>query len=155
LPARGFDDKSEPDDLPTKPWKASDRPAVAAFLSANDKYLDLATQSSLKPAWWDPAASTDGTLGNVLLPSLNHERMVSRALCARALLRQGNNDFDGFCSDVMTVKRLSRLIGGWTLVERLVAAAIDHEADRTIGIVVAGGSLNASQCAQLAKSLDS
>jgi hypothetical protein len=123
------------------------------LISANDKYLDLATQASLTS--WNPTVSPDGTLGQALLPSLIHERIVTRAICARALLRAGNNDFDGFCSDVMTIKRLTRLIGGWTLIERLVATAMNQQADQTIAVVVAGGALTAPQCAQLAKSLDS
>jgi hypothetical protein len=93
LPRNGLD-KNVPDDLPDKPWKAADNAAVAAFLSANDKSLDLAVTASQKPAWWDTAMSTDGTIGQVLLPSLQCLRSGSRALCCRALLRAGSGDFD-------------------------------------------------------------
>jgi hypothetical protein len=153
LPAKGMDQKI-PDDLPERPWKAEDNPEVAAYLTANNQFLDLAVEASQKPMWWDTAVSPDGTLGQVLLPSLNWLRGVSNALCSRALLREGQGDFDGFISDVMAVKRLSRLGLGWTMVSRLVCCGMDGLANRTISAVVANSSLTSAQCAQLAKELD-
>src|SRR5439155_10363253 len=105
LPKTGLGDNI-PDELPERPWKAGDNPTVAAYLSANEKFLDLAVQASRKPAWWEAAISGDGTVMQVLLPSLNYLRHASRALCCRALLRAGQGDLDGFVSDVLAVKRL-------------------------------------------------
>jgi len=153
LPEKGFDDNG-PDDFPEKPWKAGDNAGVATYLAANGKFLDLAVASSQKPAWWDTASSVDGTVIQVMLPSLNWLRTVSGALCGRALLQAGAGNFDGFLSDVMAVKRLSRLTTGWTFVSRLVSSGLDRLANDTIAAVVANGSLTSAQCAQLAKALD-
>ncbi len=154
IPEKGFDRDGEPDDFPDRPWKSEEHPKVAKFLADNGKFLDLAVKASGKPMWWDPAVSTDGSLGQVLLPWLNYDRAVCVALCGRALLREGSGDFDGFVSDVIAVKRLTRLGAGWTMVSRLVAANIDRLVNGAIGAAVGSGSLTAAQCAQLGKALD-
>lgn len=153
VPEKGFDENG-PDDFPGRPWKAGDNPGVATYLAANGKFLDLAVAASQKPYWWDTAASVDGTVMQVMLPSLNWLRAVSNALCGRALLQAGAGNFNGFLSDVIAVKRLSRLTAGWTFISRLVSAGLDRVANDTIAAVVANGSLTSAQCAQLAKALD-
>jgi hypothetical protein len=135
-------------------WKAEDDPAYVAYLNSQENILDFATQAAAKPRWWSPYVSSTGSLMMVLLPQLNPMRNVSNTLCDRALLRARQGDFDGFLSDVMTVKWLSRRTSGSFIVCDLVAIGIDILADRTIAAAAGAGIFSTDQCAKLAKALD-
>jgi hypothetical protein len=135
-------------------WKAADFPAYANYLTAQKAPLDLAEQAAAKPQWWAPAVSINGTFAMILLPELNQIRLMSNALCARALLRVNQGDFDGFLADVIAVKRLTSRCDGYTYIGHLVGAANDYLADRTIGAAVGAGIFSSAQCAKLAAALD-
>jgi RNA polymerase sigma factor (sigma-70 family) len=135
-------------------WKAADHPQLAAFLKDRERLLALATEAAAKPRWWEPAASKNETMMWVLLPELQSMRDVSNTLWARAMLRAGEGDFDGFVSDVSTIKRMSRAAAGWTGVGHLVAAGLDDIANTAIGIAVGSGVFPAGHCAKLGKALD-
>jgi hypothetical protein len=135
-------------------WKAQDDPAYVAYLNSQENILDFATQAAAKPRWWSPYVSSTGSMMMVLLPQLNPMRGVSNTLCDRALLRARQGDFDGFLSDVMAVKRLSRRTSGPFIVCDLVAIGIDVLADRTIAAAAGSGIFSTDQCAKLAEAMD-
>jgi hypothetical protein len=113
-----------------------------------------ATYQLVKPQWWAPSVSLDGTVMQVMLPELNVLRKVSSALCVRALLRAQQGDFDGFLADVVTAKRLDRRAFGWTAIGHLVANHIDELADQAVGVTAGAGIFSSDQCANLARALD-
>jgi hypothetical protein len=149
-----YTSKTPLDEQSMRMWKAEEYPAYAAYLKREEDILALAAQAAAKPQWWAPSVSLDGTVMEVLLPELNPLRGVSRTLCARALLRAQQGDFDAFLADVMTVKRLGRRTSGWTIIGHLVATGIDVLADQTIGATAGAGVFSSEQCAMLAKALD-
>ncbi len=128
-------------------WKESDDPAYAAFLKSNEDMFAVVTQAAAKPRWWEPSVSENGSMLMILLPELNLMRAVSLDLCNRALLRAQRGDFDGFLSDVITVKRLGRGADCGFLVGNLVSNGIDVLVDRAISAAAGAGIFSSDECA--------
>jgi hypothetical protein len=138
----------------THVWKESDYPDFAQYLKDREALMALAPQAVARGHWWSPAVGANDAVCNVLLPALGPMRNVCRTMCARALLRAGNGDFDGFLSDVMTVKRLIRMAGGWAGIDVVVKDFIDQMADRAMAAAVGSGMFSSQQCAELVEELD-
>lgn len=136
-----------------KVWKAEECPVIARFLEASEEKLAVVRESMRRPKWWIPKTSKEGRLMDVLLVTLSTSRDVAGALCARATLRGGAGDFEGFLEDVLTVKKLARRMTGEFVIGVLVGCAIDAMADRAIGAVAGRGELTAAQYAALEKAL--
>jgi type II secretory pathway pseudopilin PulG len=111
-----------------RPWTKADYPLLARWLAANDKHIDQLVAASRRPRMYTPLLSeADATLVMTLLPVAQVSREAARALTARAMHRAGNGDIGGALDDLMACRRLASLAGqGFTLVESLVAIAIDH-----------------------------
>jgi hypothetical protein len=135
-------------------WKSADHPEFAAYLKEREPLLSLVDEAAKRDRWWSPAIGGGDSVMNVYLPTLSSLRVVCRSMCTRALMRAGDGDFDGFVSDVVTVKKLVRKLTGWAIIDLLVWDAIDQQADRAIGVVAGSGNLPGEQCAKLAKELD-
>jgi hypothetical protein len=136
-------------------WKSAEHPEFAAYLKDREALLALAGEAAQRDRWWSPAVGDGDSVMNVYLPTLGSLRAVCRSMCARALMRAGDGDIDGFAADVLTVKRLVRKLTGWAIIDALVWDVIDREADSAIGAVAGSGALSADQSAKLAKELDS
>lgn len=118
------------------PWTAKEEPECAAWLEANSKPLDVARRASLRKEYFNPLVSRNdknerGPLIGSLLQSLQRLREVAGTLAKRAMKNTGEGQFDEAWADLMTARRLGRLIArGGTLIEMLVGIAIDDVANR-------------------------
>jgi hypothetical protein len=91
----------------------------------------------------------------VLLPSLGRMREAGNLLGARALLRLGKGDFDGFLADIVTVQQMARRVGSsFATIEQLVAYALDAQVSWAIGAAAGSGRLTSEQCARVRKAMD-
>jgi len=149
-----YQNAREAQTLVAQVWKEGEHPELAAFLKEREKMLALAEEASRRERWWEPATSKNGVMGWIMLPELSPLVDVSRTLAARATLRAGQGDFDGFMRDVMTIKRLSRLVADWATINALVMIRIDELANEAIGTALGRGLFTREQCAKLAGELD-
>jgi hypothetical protein len=115
-----------------EPWTAKQYPALARWLKASEKSLDLAVEATKRPHYYSPLVpiGRDGErypLIGSLLPAVQKCREVANALPARAMLRVGEGrPADGW-QDLLACHHLGRLVGrGGTLIEGLVGFAIDN-----------------------------
>lgn len=115
----------------TKPWRAKDNPLVARWLNRYDGHLTRIAAASKRTHCHAPliAFADEGTpamLVAVLLPTLQYQRMLARALLTRAMLRLGDGIIEAAWSDALAIYRMARLVGrGPTLIDALVAYAMD------------------------------
>jgi len=137
-------------------WDEKDFPFVAAMLKEKGPSLDKVKEAFSRSKFWMPYVAGDGrSMVSVHLPPLSLFRDAANGLCARAMFRLKAGDFDGFLSDVISVKQMARRIGqGATLIEKLVGTGIDSRASRSIATVAGMGILSAKQGAELAKALE-
>jgi hypothetical protein len=139
-----------------RPWTQAEFPHIAKWLDANNRHIDQMVAASKRPRMYTPLISNEEnqTLVMVLLPLAQHNRQSGRALVTRAMYRAGNGDVEGAIADVMACHRLARLTGqGFTLVEGLIAIAVDHLALDAQGVLIAENKLSAGQRAALRKQL--
>ncbi len=132
------------------PWSAKDCPAVAEWLVANRASLELVVEASQRARYFVPLVSNDDNtpLIAALLPMLGHARNTARALLARAMHALEQGDLDAACADLAACHRLGRLIGqGPTLIDVLVAYAIDSMACHGDAALAVSGKLSAEQAA--------
>jgi hypothetical protein len=79
---------------------------------------------------------------------------LANALKARALLRLGEKDLDGYRRDTIALMRLGRLSAqAPTLIQKLVAIGCEALALSTVQAAAGSTALSAEQCAQLANDL--
>ena len=133
----------------SRPWSRDEFPLIAQWLAANEKPLALIVEASKRPRRFDPLISNSGddsTLIAALLPALTVYRTAARLLCVRAMLKAQENDNAGAWDDVMACYRLSRLIGqGFTLIDTLVAVAIDSMAFTATGALLENVRISGEQ----------
>ena len=126
-----------------RPWVAKDFPRIDAWLTANDKQLNLVAEAVKCPQYYNPLVSNKsgpegwyGLLGALLPAAVKSQREVAPALAARAMRRAGEGKFDDAWQDLLVCHRLGRLIArGADHDEFLLGAAIDQlagEADLTL-----------------------
>ncbi len=133
------------------PWKAEQFPLVVQWLQANEKPLAMVIEASRRPRRYDPVLPTgEGEFGQILigglLPAAGQFREAGRALQIRAMYRLGQGKTAEAWEDLLAIHRLARLMGqGPTLVENLVAAALEYQACQAAQLVAAEGNLSAQQ----------
>jgi hypothetical protein len=137
-----------------KVWKAEDEPLVAGFLAAAKDALARADEATRRPKWWAPRVSKDDRMLMAPVMGLSTSREVATALGARATLRAGAGDFDGFLADVQTMRRLGQRARGDSMSGVIMGCTIDAMADRVIGVVAGRGNLTGEQCAAPGRALD-
>ena len=69
-------------------------------------------------------------------------------------LRAKAGDFDGFLNDALTIRCFARHVATATLIENLVAAAIETSGCNAIGAVAGSGILSTVQCQRLQTAMD-
>jgi len=149
-PKAGEDPDGQFDRAMKGPWSAEDCPAVAGWLQANEAALPLVVEASRRPRYYAPMVSHDDVapMISVLLPTLGQARNVARAVMARAMLRLDSGDVDAAADDLLACHRFARLIGqGPTLIDALVAIAIDTMACQGDTVLATSGKLSAEQAA--------
>jgi acetyl esterase/lipase len=141
-----------------RPWSRERFPALAGWLAANEKPLGLLVRATKRSLRYDPLLCTNSdhelVLG-VLLFGADQSRELGRALERRATLRLGNGKLDEAWDDLLACHRLGRLEGqGPTLVEALVAVALDSIACAGDQAVLQTATLSSKQIAKMRDDLE-
>ncbi len=129
-------------------WSKTDFPNIARWIAVNEKPLAKFSEGMQRERCFLPLITGDepNMLIAVLLPIVQGTREMARLLKARAMLRLDEGNVAGAWEDLMTCHRLARHIAqGPTLIERLVAIAIDSIALDGGQIIAQSGQLMTDQ----------
>jgi hypothetical protein len=140
----------------SRPWKAERYPLVAAWLTRNERAISLMADATRRGRYYSPgiAGEHEPQMVCMILPVIVHTRTAARVLMCRAMLRAGNGDFDEAREDVLAIHRFARSIGtGPTIIDGLVAIAIDAIASQGTATLAYHGSLTKEQAARFATDL--
>lgn len=141
----------ELDRVTQRSWKPQQHPHLAAWLKVNERPFAIAIEAGKRPRYFNPLVSKkteNGAAGllSALLPNVQKSRQLATALVARAMLHTGDNRTDDAWQDLLATHRLGRAIGrGATLIELLVAIAIEDVAMRGDIALLDSGKLTAKQ----------
>lgn len=125
------------------PWKAKDQPEIAAWIHRNQRPLELLTQASKRPDYFNPVIPDDtettsifappsGTIWSAKFSSVSDCRRGIDILLSRSMLRLGEGLFAESWEDLMTCHRLGRLIAkGSAIFEIEMGWGIQQVAMRT------------------------
>jgi hypothetical protein len=143
----------------TTPWKSDQLPTLAKWLIENQAPLDLVVEASRRPRYYSPSPtlldSTTDSAYLMMLPGLQSTRAAARALSTRAMWHLGEGRPAEAWRDLLATHRLARLVGqGPTLVEQMVAIAIDGFACRGTQTLLHRGDLDNSQLANIRQHLE-
>ena len=139
------------------PWSAEKLTIVAGCLKANAKSLAVVETATKSRHIYIPLLSPSNPpqVIDCLAPSLPGLMGAGKALTARAMLKLSNGDLAGAWQDLMTARRLARLISqGATIIEGLVGMRIEAEACSGCVAVIAHGKLSASELQTWATELE-
>ncbi|MCD4825534.1 MAG: hypothetical protein K8S55_13130, partial [Phycisphaerae bacterium] len=131
-------------------------PELQGWLAANAEALRLVEKATTRPRYYMPLVSSSDppTVICMLLPSVTCHRNVARALVIRAMLKLRKGDVDGAWQDILTTHRLARLVQqGPTLIEQLVAIAIDAIAVKGGITLATSGKLTPEKAKSMLKDL--
>lgn len=106
----------------SKPWKETEYPRVAEWLTAIDKPLDLVVAATRRDQFYNPLAvrvlkGERNGLGTVVVPQVRVTEELSRALAVRAMLRLGQGRPDDAWNDLLAAHRLTRHIARGGLLQ--------------------------------------
>ncbi len=145
------------DNINERPWTKEKFPNAAAWLTANDKRLNRLAEATRRERYYSPllgAGEGPQVMGSLLFLA-SEGRTLGRYLAARAMLRTGSGQVRDAEQDALALHRFGRLIGqGPTLVESLVAIAIDHYGIQVDVAMARSGKLSADECRQFAAELN-
>ena len=145
------------DRIMTQPWRASQHPAASKWLAAQKQHLDQLAKGSRRDKFYTPYLTDDseesevlsGVIG-MLMPSIQQQREIARGIIIRVMRRLGQGTeegLDGAWSDLQAIHRIARHAGhGMTLIESLVAVAIDSIAFQGEIQVLKSPALTTDQC---------
>lgn len=127
-------------------WTEQEFPALAAWLTKNEKPLQLVIEASRRPRRYDPLFSEDGTINGIQRAGTALVLRAARALTARAALRIAKSDFDGALGDSIACHRLARLVNqGPFIVDVLVGDVTESAACSVEQLLLANMPLDANQ----------
>ncbi len=140
----------------THPWSASAHPDIAAWLVAIDQPLALYGAASSRARYYVPFIPRKNDLvGDCALPSLGPIRALGLATLTRAMLHAQNHEFAAALADLLAVHRMARLQAqGITILDHLVALAIDSSACDTDAALAGTNLMPAAELRQLASDID-
>lgn len=114
-------------------WTLDDLPMMAAWLEQNGPALDLLGQAVRRPSFQIPLVrhiEKDDLGVSIALNELMRMRSFTRGLIPRANYRIATGDLDGAIDDIVTLKRLGRLVGhNPTSLGLLIGIAFEGMAD--------------------------
>jgi hypothetical protein len=142
----------------SRPWTSAQIPPFAQWVNENQKPLDLLVEASRRPRCYFPSTSLinnqNETILNMSLSGVQGSREVSRSLPARAMWHLGEGRSEEAWQDLLAVHRIARLVAqGHTLVEQLVAIAIDGVACNGTQTLLHHGNLTTEQLQQIRRDL--
>jgi hypothetical protein len=134
-----------------KPWKSSEHPGRVAWRDSQRAALTKLATAVRKERFYVPWNSANpGEITTVLVPWLGHGRACANLLAADAMRAAGDGDAAAFQRDVLNIAKLARLVGqGSTLIEYLVAVAIDSNASVSLQAGACSSFLSAGDAREL------
>ncbi|MEJ7594207.1 MAG: hypothetical protein WKF77_21940 [Planctomycetaceae bacterium] len=127
-------------------WTRIEFPVIARWVDANETPLSLVVQGSKRPKSFAPMPPSDRTLVTSMLPEVASKRLFAELLCARAMLKLGEEDPDAAWEDVIACHRISRLVAqGPGIIHVFVALAIEPVACRCDDQIAHHGNLSKEQ----------
>lgn len=141
-----------------QPWSAKEYPIIAAWLKVNEKPLLVVAAAVKRPRYYMPLVSQSDPprVLDTLWPSFSTIKNVAKALAARAMLKFKAGDIEGAWADLMTARRLARLINqDPTLVGRLVGMSIEAIGCAGTNTMATSGKLSAGQAMAFLEDLKS
>jgi len=144
------------------PWTRDQHPLILAWLESEEKPVEVMIEAVHRPKWFtplDPGYDEDGQrqpLYMTLLPATQQYRSVARYLICRAMLRTGEQDFEGAWKDIYHCQRLSRMVArGSTLIDFLVGLAINNIATEATVTFIEHADPNAAALGRFRRDLAS
>ncbi len=137
------------------PWSKQEHPLLAAWLVANEKPLRLVVEASRRSKFFDPLViDQKSTLLAALIPLVQFERQLTKALVARATLQLHGEKTAAAWQDLLAAHRLARLSGrGPTLVQALVADSCDASACSGDQVLLQSTRLTAAELMRMREDL--
>jgi hypothetical protein len=140
-------------------WTSQQIPPLAQWIHENQKPLDLLVEASRRPRCYFPMRSLlnrdQDPLISLSLSGVQGTREVGRSLPARAMWHLGEGRPNEAWQDLLAVHRIARLISqGNTLIEQLVAFAIDGVARNGTQTLLHHGNLSTEQVQQIRRDLN-
>ena len=131
------------------PWKREQFPELATWIESNKVPLDLIHFAGLRDRYFMPIILEQDELDDQsfalplvadILPLCQVNRAIARMLCCRAMLSLGSGDHDAAWKDLMTCRRLGRLVSqGPSIIEALVGIAIEQTANEATTVFLNHG----------------
>ena len=143
-------------DIPESESATRPSSMVDQWIAANEKPMAKIREASLRTRFFVPfnGGNRPEMLISVLLPHLSPLREIATALAIRSHARAAAGDVAGARDDAMTIHRLARLLGqAPTLIERVVANAIDNYACKADRAIAATGKMSAGDLRDYAADL--
>lgn len=136
------------------PWKGTEIPRLAKWVKDNQQPIDWLVEGVAREKYYNPSPNmvdgSDESIFLVLLPGVQTLREGARALLCRAMYHLGNDDPESAWRDLRACHRLARHVQkGFTIVEQLVAIAIDGMASHGTQVLLHHGNLTQKQAAEI------
>ncbi len=138
----------------TRPWTSDEIPPFAQWILENEKPLNLIVVASRRPKFYSPSPSfldnKQDLFVSMLLPGVGRIREAARCLSIRAMWHVGEGRPMDAWTDVLAMYRISRLLTqGRTLVEQLVAIALDGMANTAAQRILESNELTVDEIKQI------
>jgi len=150
-----------PKDLPKPSGKSlkdlttEEKQKITEWVSSNEKALEQIALGNQKPYYWRTYSSKSGAVIGILVPYLSESRDLGYALCWRAMLRAEQKQYLDCFEDVGSAYRLGQHIkGDVTLIEQLVAIAIESAATKTLRRILSEHEISPLELARLAEDFE-
>jgi hypothetical protein len=148
------------------PWRASEHPLWAGWIESNEAALAMFHEAMKKDRYFVPAVGRGGILrgggpgvfadmdngGAYMVSAYRVVLVLSRAALARAAMRAGSGDWEGYRSDITDVLHLVRLLAGsWRSMDVTRACLLQELAAQ--GLTESVGKMPASAAEALLKAV--
>ncbi|MHC4403624.1 MAG: hypothetical protein ACYTG0_28540 [Planctomycetota bacterium] len=150
------DDSNPEAEAARRPWSRDEFPAIARWLTDNEKPLSLVIAATERPKFYSPLLDPHETplLMGTLLLAVDNSRPTAQALAARAMLRVNEGKIEEAWQDLLACHRLGRLVSqGPTLVQRLAGGKICAVVCRAEAALAHNGRLTADQAERFSAEL--
>ncbi len=136
------------------PWRPDDSPIAAAYLSLNQRALDVAVEASRRDRFYLPESQIGPEvkvrMNSSVLGGGSSVRHIVRGLCVRSMRRLDQGNFQGARSDLLAMQRLGNLYTQRrTVIGALIAISIDALWLGAIKDMAVSDKLNAEQARTL------
>ena len=145
--------KADEDQMRKRPWTEQEFPQAVKWLERFNPLLEIFQRSVRKPVYssFHYSYKDNHCAGSVLLPDIQAQRELCRAVRVRINYRLASGNMDGAIDDVIGILYLSDRMrkGVRCSVEHMVAMAMMREAFEEITLILQTGKLSKDQLLRL------